>query len=180
MSTLFGGIRQVAFVVRDAQAAMRYWSEQLGVGPFFIVPNYEFVDYRYRGMPAAAPVVTLCFAQSGPIQIEVIEQHNDAPSAYRDFLASGREGCQHLAAWFADPAAYDETRARMQSRGFQIVHESGPGNTLARFAYFETGIPGGLMIELAEALRPSVRRMSETVAAAARDWDGTHAVRSLV
>jgi catechol 2,3-dioxygenase-like lactoylglutathione lyase family enzyme len=179
VSTLFGGIRQLAFVVTDAQAAMRYWSGQLGVGPFFVVPRYEFIDYRYRGEPAQPPIVTLCFAQSGALQIELIEQHNDAPSAYRDFLTDGREGAQHMAAWFADPDEYEHTRARMASRGFKLIHESGAGNTIARFAYFETQIAGGMMVELAEALRPSVRAIAASVAEAANHWDGCDPIRVL-
>jgi len=35
MSRLFGEMRQVAFVVRDLDQALRYWTETLGVGPFF-------------------------------------------------------------------------------------------------------------------------------------------------
>jgi catechol 2,3-dioxygenase-like lactoylglutathione lyase family enzyme len=179
VSTLFGGIRQLAFVVKDVRSAMRYWAGQLGIGPFFVVPEYEFVDYRYRGEPTRPPVVTLCFAQSGDLQIELIQQHNDAPSAYLDFLAAGREGAQHVASWFGDPREYEDACERMACRGFTLVHESGPGNTLARFAYFETQIAGGMMVELAEALRPSVRAITATVAAAANHWDGLDPIRVL-
>ena len=35
MSRLLGEIRQNGYVVRDVEAAMRHWSEVLGVGPFF-------------------------------------------------------------------------------------------------------------------------------------------------
>jgi hypothetical protein len=36
MSRAFGPIRQIAFVVRDIDAAMRQWTEVLGVGPFHV------------------------------------------------------------------------------------------------------------------------------------------------
>lgn len=36
MSCAFGEIRQIAFVVSDIDAAMRYWANTLGIGPFFI------------------------------------------------------------------------------------------------------------------------------------------------
>ena len=35
MSRLFGPIRQVAYVVRDAQAAMDYWTRVMEVGALF-------------------------------------------------------------------------------------------------------------------------------------------------
>jgi hypothetical protein len=36
MSTRFGAIRQIAFVVRDLEPALDYWTQTLGVGPFFV------------------------------------------------------------------------------------------------------------------------------------------------
>ena len=36
MSRTFGAIRQIAFIVHDLDAALRYWTETLGVGPFFV------------------------------------------------------------------------------------------------------------------------------------------------
>src|SRR5215211_6559020 len=35
MSRLFGPLRQVGFVVRDVERAMRHWVEVCGVGPWF-------------------------------------------------------------------------------------------------------------------------------------------------
>ena len=170
MSILFGGIRQIGMVVRDAQAAMRRWGE-LGVGPFFTMP-FTFDDFVYRGRPSPPPEVTLCFAHSGPIQIELIEQHNDVPSAYTEFLATGRVGAQHVASWFEDHASYDARRAELLDRGFAIVHEGANRALDARFAYFETGEPGGLMFEIAEALLPAIRGNVAVMEEAARAWDG--------
>lgn len=48
-----------------------------------------------------------------------------------------------------------------------------------RFIYFETGTPEAPLIELSEALVPAARIVPDTVAAAARDWDGTDPVREL-
>ena len=174
MSILFGGIRQIGMVVRDAQQAMREWG-RLGVGPFFTMP-FTFDDFVYRGRPSAPPEVTLCFAHSGPIQLELIQQHNDVPSAYREFLDSGRVGAQHVASWFADHASYDAKRSELLDRGFVIVHEGGNRALDARFAYFETQEPGGLMFEIAEALLPPIRDNIDLMEDAARNWDGRQIV----
>jgi len=178
MINQLGGIRQIALVVKDAERTMKYFAETLGVGPFYVVSNMVPDDYHYRGKPAPAPVLTLCFAQAGPVQIEIIQQHNDAPSAYRDFFAAGHEGCQHVALWFADSAEYTRARQRILDAGLKLVHENGDKAAVARFAYFETELPGGLMLEIAEAMTPNVRGMFEAVAEAAKNWNGENPIRS--
>jgi len=91
MSRLFGEIRQNGYVVRDVEAAMKHWTEVLGVGPFFYFERVPIEGFRYRGEPSPLEA-SIALANSGPLQIELIEQRNDAPSMYRDFLAAGREG----------------------------------------------------------------------------------------
>jgi hypothetical protein len=120
-------------VVRNADRAMHYWAETLGVGPFFVVREFTPDDYRFRGRSATAPVLTLCFAQAGPVQIKLIQQHNDAGSAYREFLDDGREGCQHMALWFSDAAAYTAARQQILDAGLTLVHENGDRAAYARF-----------------------------------------------
>jgi catechol 2,3-dioxygenase-like lactoylglutathione lyase family enzyme len=175
MSMYFGPVRQVGHVVRDSHAAMEYWTRTLGIGPFFVVPKVEFVDYHYRGHVAPSPVCTLCFAQSGDVQIELIEQHNDAPSAYREFLSAGRSGVQHISPWFSDTAAYEAGREKALAQGLTLVHESRGGP--ARFCYFETGTPDAPLLELSEALLPGIRALPDMVAEAARGWNGEDPIR---
>jgi hypothetical protein len=177
MINRLGGIRQLAMVVRDADRTMHYLTEALGIGPFFVTRNYVPDDFRYRGHAAPAPVLTLCFAQAGPVQIELIQQHNAADSAYQEFLSAGREGCQHIAVWFSDSAAYTAARREILESGLTLVHENGDAAAYARFAYFETKLPGGLMLEIAEALTPKVRDMFERVARESIDWDRSDPVR---
>ncbi len=35
MSRIFGDVRQNGYLVADIEAAMKHWTEVLGVGPFF-------------------------------------------------------------------------------------------------------------------------------------------------
>lgn len=170
MSIIFGGIRQLAMVTRDAQAAIEAWGK-VGVGPFFTM-RFTMDDFVYRGQPSPAPDVTLYFAHSGPLQIEIVEQHNDVPSGYTEFLASGGEGAQHVASWFSDPDVYDAKRKELIDRGFVLVHEGASRANNARFAYFATDLPGGMMFEIAEALIPGVAEGIALMDEAARNWDG--------
>ena len=71
MSQKFGEMRQIAFVVRDIDKAMKYWTQTLGVGPFFVKRQIEFNNYIYRGASAKSPVVSIALANSGHMQIEL-------------------------------------------------------------------------------------------------------------
>lgn len=177
MSTHFGPIRQVGHVVRDVDAAMRYWTEVMGIGPFYVLREYEFVDFHYRAQRSAPPVCTLCFAFSGELQIELIQQHNDVPSSYREFLSAGREGMQHVSPWYDDERAFDAARAKALGLGLTLVQESRSG--VARFCYFETGRPDAPLLELAEAMLPAARTIHDLAKAASLGWDGSDPVRTI-
>ncbi len=81
----------------------------------------------------------------GGIQLELIEQHNDVPSCYRDLFAPGTEGLHHVA---VAPEDFDAEVARYESQGcpqaFGGLYE---GN---RFVYMDTTASLGIMVELVE------------------------------
>ena len=179
MSRRFGTIRQIAFVVRDLEQALGYWTQTLGVGPFFVMRRMTPLDYRYRGQPSRAPVLSVALANSGDVQVELIEQHDDAPSAYRDFLASGREGFQHVSSWLTR-AGYDETMAAARRDGLTAIHEGVVPGSEVRFAYFATEVsPGGLVYEVADCMEPHIYPFIQMIADAARDWDGQDPIREI-
>ena len=95
MSRLFGDVIQNGYVVRDIEAAMRHWIDILGVGPWFYIEHLPVPDFEYKGQPSPVDI-SLALANSGTLQIELIQQRNDAPSLYLDFLNAGHEGLQHL------------------------------------------------------------------------------------
>ena len=79
MSRFFGQVRQNGYVVPDIAEAMDHWSRVLGVGPFFYFERVPIEQFRYRG--ELSPLqVSIALSNSGPLQIELIEQRNDAPS----------------------------------------------------------------------------------------------------
>jgi Glyoxalase/Bleomycin resistance protein/Dioxygenase superfamily len=95
MSALFGKVSQNGYVVRDIAAAMKFWTEVLRVGPFFYIPAVKSDWFRYRGTDSAVEM-SIALANSGDLQIELIQQRNDAPSMYLDFLREHGEGLQHI------------------------------------------------------------------------------------
>ena len=167
-----GEIRQNGYVVRDLDAAMEAWSA-VGVGPWFTIHELP-QRLRFRGV-ASEPVISIAFSNSGPLQIELIQQHNDAPSAYREFLDAGREGFHHLAWWAED---FSSAMAQARAHGWAILQESDGGAT--PFAYFELGGVTSTALELTE-LNDATTGMNQLVAEAAASWDGvTDPVRRLM
>lgn len=174
MSRLFGDIRQNGYVVRDIEAALEHWTEELGVGPFFYFERAPVSNFRYRGEPSDVEL-SIALANSGPLQIELIQQRNDAPSMYRDFLAAGHEGLQHVAYWTDD---FDIDLERALSRGVSVGHSGESGGPDGRFVYFDTQSHPGTVVELSE-ISGAKGKVFAHIARAARTWDGSDPVRVL-
>ncbi len=172
MSRHFGKITQNGYVVRDIEAAMRHWSEVLGVGPWFYAAQAPIEGFQYRGTTSDCKI-SIALANSGPLQIELIEQRNNAPSLYRDFLEAGHEGLQHIAYW---SDRFDDAVARAHSLGWSIG-QSGHVGLDGRFAYFETESHPGTVVELSET-SGAKGVMFKRIAEAARDWDGQDPIRT--
>jgi len=168
-----GPIRQNGYVVRDLERAIDAWLA-LGIGPWLVLPHLRQSGSVYRGQPTE-PVVSMAFANSGELQVELIEQEDDASSIYREFLDAGREGFHHLAWWVEDfPAVARAARAAR----WPVVHEGDTGG-MARFAYYDPGGVTNTVVEVME-LTDATRWLVTTVRDAAATWDGTDPVRSLV
>lgn len=157
---------QVAFIVDDVEAAARRWVKTTGIGPFMVVPHIVLEEYSWRGEKRSGLDFSVALAQSGGMQIELIQQHCDSPSAYRDTIARGAQGFHHLAIYCEDyDAAYDHYRRQ----GFATAVDGvfGP----LRFSYVDTTAAIGCMVELVEQ-HESQSDFFRRVAEAAQAWDG--------
>lgn len=174
MSFLFGAARQVGYVVKDIEQAMAQWA-RLGVGPWFYKEDVGTTEFRYYGEASRPPALSIALANSGDLQLELIQQRDDAPSLYRDTLGQAGEAAQHVAYWTLD--RYDEHVATLLSLGYVEGH-GGRMGTRGRFAYFmHPGLPSA-MIELSE-LTGGKDEHFQRVRAASQDWDGRDPVRRL-
>ena len=172
MSRIFGEIRQLGYVVRDIDSAMRHWIEALGVGPWFYVERLPVRNFLYRGEPSDVHA-SIAIANSGGTQIELIQQRNSAPSMYLDFLANGPDGLQHVSTW---PVDYDGTIKQALAAGHRIGQQG--ETSRGPFAYFETGgRHRGTCMEIA-AYTDVRKRQFDAIEAAARNWDGRDAIRT--
>jgi len=170
-SPLPGTIRQIGYIVGDLDQTLTSFL-QLGIGPWFVLRGLR-QSGTYRGQPCTVSL-TLAFANSGDLQVEVIHQDDDTPSIYSEFLDSGAEGFHQLAWWAED---YDAALAAAEAAGWPAVWSGGdPGS--ARFAYFESPAGPATIIELME-LTPATIGMADLVRSAAAGWDGSDPIRVL-
>ena len=167
-------IVQTAYVVNDLDAAMKQWLQTVRCGPFFVLREISFEGFRYRGAPGSL-VISVAMAQAGSIQLELIQQHSDGPSAYRDSFPKGSSGLHHIGLFTND---FDQEMARLQALNCPLAHEAHFGDERGnvRFGYVDTRAVLGCMLEYVED-RPLIREICATVANAARDWDGTNPMR---
>ncbi len=165
---ILGPATQLGFVVRDVEAAMRHWIEVFGVGPFVCmergVSQPPSVTWM-RGQPVRVEL-KLAFAFMGEVQVELIEQTNDAPSPYTEFLAAGREGLQHLGFWVHDHAA--ATRA-VETAGYRPVYEIRVAGQELPIVYYDSPSLYGPM---RERVPPKGRRSREAIGRLTREWTG--------
>src|SRR5262245_18093543 len=152
---------------------MDYWINVMGVGPWFYVERLKTDYFRYRG--ADSPLeMSIALANSGDLQIELIQQRNDAPSMYRDFLAAGHEGLQHVAYWTKD---YQGLYDRALALGYRVAHEGQIGGAQGRFAYFDAQSHPGSVIEISD-ISGNKGRLFEHIRMAAIGWDGKDPIRA--
>jgi hypothetical protein len=163
-----GSIRQTAFVVRDIEAAASEWVDRYGIGPWFI-GEMDFPDTVYRGKKTRLHAKG-GLAQSGDMQIELIEPDLSIPSVYTEFLDAGGTGVHHVCYW----CNLDTARTHFGANGSAQVQ----GGIALRleFLYME-GFAGFPYIEFIDPDPEQLARFRK-IADAAVDWDGTDPIRS--
>ncbi|QLL05704.1 VOC family protein [Mycobacterium vicinigordonae] len=173
MSRIFGNINQIGYVVRDIHTSMDQWV-RLGVGPWFYIEDVVTDYFRYRGADSDLKM-SVALANSGDVQLELIQQRNDASSMYKEFLDSGRQGAQHIAYWTNDfQGLYD----RALAAGYTVAQEGSIGGEQGRFAYLDTEFDQGTVVEISDISGPK-GEMFDYVRESAANWDGAEPIRVL-
>lgn len=162
-----GPIRQTAFVVRDIEAAAHEWAERYGIGPWFI-GEMDFPDIFYRGKQTRMHAKG-GLAQSGDMQLELIEPDISIPSIYTEFLDAGGTGVHHVCYW----CNLDRAREHFGAMGSAQV-QGGFAHGL-EFLYME-GFAGFPYIEFIDPAPEHLARYKK-IADAAIGWDGSEPIR---
>ncbi len=163
-SSVFPGrIRQFGFIIPDLDAAITQWVN-LGVAPWLVVRELHMEGCWYRG-EQSSPVISIAFSNSGDMQIELIQQHDDTPSIYREFVTATGGGFNQIAYWVED---VDAVRTAAVAAGWSEVWR-GDGGSQVQFSYLEHPDSPVPIVELSE-LNDATRSMGDTVRMAAEAW----------
>lgn len=158
---------QVAYVVDDAAEAAERFSRLHGAGPFLVRPHIPVTDVVHRGVPGSFDH-TSAYGQWGPVMVELVQQHDDRPSAVRDMYAPGEGGLHHVAMFCA---SLDDELARWGDRVAMTALAS-----TTRFAFVDHRDTLGHFVELYEPTE-HLRRFYSRIAELAQGWDGADPVR---
>jgi catechol 2,3-dioxygenase-like lactoylglutathione lyase family enzyme len=168
-----GPIMQLAWVPADFDAAVRHWTQTMGVGPFFLIENIQLQDFRYRGQPSDA-VFSLALAYWGDLQIELIRPENDAPSIYRgEYGVTDR---MHHVCLLVDDIA--DAYAACAKHGAEIVIEGRVGDSGGGVIYADPGGGPGSLVEMLQP-QPGTADVFAMIKAAGIGWDGREPLRKL-
>ena len=168
-----GAVMQLAYVPADFDATLNYWIEVMGAGPFFALDHVKLEGVMYRGQPSDIDF-SMVLGHWGDLQIELIRQHNDAPSIYKTWRDEGREGLQHVCILVDDMALARGVCAKAGAKVAQEALVPGGGEVV----YVETGGGPGSMVEILKPA-PGGREFFAMMREAARDWDGSDPMRRL-
>ena len=168
-----GEIMQLAYVPADFDAAVKYWTEQVGAGPFFALDHVKLHGLKYHGQPTDVDF-SMVIGYWGEMQIELIRQHNRAPSIYQAWRDAGRHGLHHVCILVEDMAL---ARRVCAAAGAVVAQEglvSGGGEVI----YVDPGGDPGSLVEILQPA-PGTHELFAMMRDAARSWDGSNPVRKL-
>ena len=168
-----GEVMQLAYVPADFDAALSFWTKTMGAGPFFALDHVQLDEVKYRGAPSNIDF-SMALGYWGDIQIELIRQHNDAPSIYKAWRDAGLEGLHHVCILVDD---MDHARQVCAAAGGIVAQEgklAGGGVVI----YVDSGGGPGTMVEILKGVTGTAGLFA-MIRDAARGWDGSDPIRRL-
>jgi hypothetical protein len=163
---------QLGHVVEDIVSAAMRWSSTFRIGPFHVLPVVD-QQLTHADREVRSVRVQVAVAQAGPVQIELIQQHCDTPSLYRDWSREGTSAFHQIATVTRD---YEGKKAQFEALGFSVAAESLGGSF--RVAYVDTVAEFGFYTEVVE-YAPRLLQQLRSISATCATWDGSDPVRLL-
>lgn len=157
---------QLAYVARSLPEKCEQLFKAFDIGPFIRAANLELTNHRLWGKPADPFIIDAAFAQSGDVNIEVIELKSPGPNAMTVMFQGAHEGIQHIACFCDDVFA---ERDRLAGLGYLTVSEFQLGDITICFV--DTRAIFGHMVELYQE-HPLLRDLYARTRRLRDDWDG--------
>ena len=163
---------QLGHVVEDIVGAAKLWSSSFGIGPFHVLPVVD-QQMTHADGDVRTLRIQVAVAQAGPVQIELIQQHCDTPSLYRDWSNDSTSAFHQVATVTRD---YLAKLAHFATLGYEVAAESLGGSF--RVAYVDTVAAFGFYTEVVE-YTPRLLEQLDAISRTCATWDGTDPVRLL-
>lgn len=149
-----GPVSHVGIVVDDVEAAVRFYGEIFGVGPFEIVDfDASQTDYFLSYGQPAKPKFRAGLYYSGDVFIELV-QVTEGETVHTQFFDQKGEGLQHLCFMVENT---DDVLKKLESKGIRPVLDyrfssnTGEARTTIREVYLNTAeFTGGTTVQLLE------------------------------
>jgi hypothetical protein len=171
--TVFGPVVQLAFHAPNIKKSAAHFSENLGAGPFYLFQHIPLAESYYRGAPTPFDHSS-AYGQLGDIMIELIHQHNDAPSAVRDMYDEHTEGLHHAAVF---PPSLEKALDIAKDNKFDVALDATTKDGV-RFVMVDARKGYGHMIELYEE-SPALSKFYAFVKRKSAGWNGEDFLREL-
>lgn len=165
-----GPVMQLAFVPEDFDAALHHWTKKMGAGPFFWIEHAGLTNMKYQGADSDVDF-GLALGYWGDLQIELIKQHNDAPSIYRDQPYRGHGGLHHVCLLTDDIV---KARQVTEAAGGEIAFSADAGADGGVFYAYTAGAEG--LVEVLQ-LATGMDGFFDMAKAASIGWDGSDPLR---
>ena len=168
-----GPVMQFAYVPTDFDAAVRYWTQTMGVGPFFLIENVHLGEMRYLGEPTDC-MFSIAIGYWGDMQIELVRVENDAPGIYRGQYGVNGDVMHHQCVLTDDIV---KARAICAEAGAKVLIEGNVGADGA-VIYVDTGGGPGTILEILQPASGTDGAFA-MMRDAAKNWDGTNPLRKM-
>jgi hypothetical protein len=168
-----GDVMQLSFVPADVPAALKFWTETMGAGPFIALDHVQTDSTLYHGASTEVDF-SIYVGYWGELQIEIVDQHNAAPSIYKDWRDAGMEGLNHVCVVTDDMLKARAIMAEQNATVLQEVWLPGGGEAI----YADTGGGPGTIVEVLKP-GPGVLEAFAYIKSLSQGWDGTDPVRRL-
>jgi NADPH2:quinone reductase len=159
-----GPLKQLGYVVTDVERAIDSWAAD-GVGPWYLLPHIETTEFFYRGTPSTVDM-SIGIAYIGGLQVELIQQHCENSTIYREFLDRSGEGLQHLGYF---PEDFDAALTAVTAGGWGIAQQGRIGS--GEFMYFDNEHHAGSTMEIS-TINDQRRSFYSRTEAECLAWDG--------
>jgi len=153
LSFLGTTLHQVAFVVKDMDAAQKFFNQKMGVPRFLVLDKFSqaVTEKTYRGRSVDAQF-KIALTYSGDTQLELC-QHISSETCYKEFLERRGEGLHHLGFFMDDKPKFEQALADLTGQGYPVLM-SGRVDEL-RFVYLDTEAAIGSVMELVYLDQPT-------------------------